>query len=202
MLPEKEAAIKDVATRLLKANNTVTCLEIKTELFIKYPDYYWDELIVSTWMDQNCQALGLTYTVDTNPVTHRVYSWANKPVNQPVVTNTTAKSGKVTTSKKITKHITAKAQKPASGAVYISKTKAIELMENNKGHFFTVVFEKKDKTTRKMNCQYLKDQGNSKLGYIKVKEPIALKKGENAIRNVNIQTLKELYIGKQAYKCR
>jgi hypothetical protein len=92
-----------------------------------------------------------------------------------------------------------KKQKSTSGTVYISRIKAASVMEEAGGKFFTVVFVKKDTTERTMNCQYLKNQGYPKLGYIKVKEMSKIRKGESAIRNINMQTLISITMGKTTY---
>ena len=77
----------------------------------------------------------------------------------------------------------------------ISKHNALDLMKNSKGHFFTVVFRKKDGTLRKINSQYLKEQDQSELGYVKVRELSKLKKsGETSIRSINLQTIESLVI--------
>lgn len=84
----------------------------------------------------------------------------------------------------------------------ISRTKALKLIEESRGHFFTVVFTTKNGTERQMNAQYLKDQ-KSTLGYIKVRETGKLKTSpDNCIRNVNIQTLKKLSIDGTLYTIR
>lgn len=85
---------------------------------------------------------------------------------------------------------------------YISHARALELMENNKGHFFTAVFIKKDQTERVMNCKLMANQVPDRLGYIKVKEASLLRQGKEAIRNVNLQTLKTLSIGQKEYRIR
>ena len=82
----------------------------------------------------------------------------------------------------------------------LSKKKALEYMKNNKGHFFTAIFTDKELKERTINCQYLKDQLDTGLGYVRVKEASKLKKGEDAIRNINIQTLLELHIAGIKYK--
>jgi len=89
---------------------------------------------------------------------------------------------------------------PAKAPIRISHAKALELMENNKGHYFTAVFIKKDQTERTMNCKLMANQVPDRLGYIKVKEAVLLRQGKNAIRNVNLQTLKALQIGKKSYR--
>jgi len=83
----------------------------------------------------------------------------------------------------------------------LSKKKALEYMSNNKGHFFTAIFIDKDGERRTINCQYLKDQKQSVMGYVLVKEASKLRKGEDAIRSINLQTLKEIHIGGIKYKC-
>lgn len=82
----------------------------------------------------------------------------------------------------------------------LSKKKALEYMSNNKGHFFTAVFVDKEGKDRKINCQYLKDQKQSPLGYVLVRECNKLRKGEDAIKSVNLQSLKELHIAGIKYK--
>ena len=89
-----------------------------------------------------------------------------------------------------------------TGYTYINRTKALSLMQNNHGHFFTADFIDKNGEPRTMNCQYLKDQTTSPLGYVKVKEQALVRKGEPAIRSVNLQTLKTLRIAKVNYKLR
>jgi len=67
--------------------------------------------------------------------------------------------------------------------------------------FFTAVFVKKDGTERKINCQYMADQDMSNLGYVKVTDMVKKKSTpQDCIRNINLQTLKSLCIGKILYK--
>lgn len=84
----------------------------------------------------------------------------------------------------------------------IGKKKALDLMKGNKGHFFTAEFVTKEGSRRTINCQYLKDQSQSELGYVKVQEAIKRKMDPegNAIRQINMQTLKSLKIAGQTYK--
>jgi len=81
----------------------------------------------------------------------------------------------------------------------ISRTQALELMKNNKGHFFSAVFVTKGNKLRTINGQWLKDQGPSDLGYVKVRETSKLKSGKEAIRNVNLQTLELLKIAGKTF---
>lgn len=82
----------------------------------------------------------------------------------------------------------------------ILRTTALNLMKNNKGRFFTATFIKKDGSNRTINCQYVKNQIPSTLGYVLVKEAKLLKSGDKEpIRNVNLQTLDTLKVGGQIY---
>lgn len=189
-----KAALLVVANDLLKANNTVTTLEIKTELRKRNPEFYWDQATVSKMMDELAQAN--TYIYTDNGV-YRIYSQsANQtapyiPVAQ-TVTPTTAK---------ISAKVRATRTKVTSAGSKITRKQALELMKNNKGHFFTATFVKKDGSTRVMNCQYLKDQSNSDLGYVKVKEAAKMKTSpSDCTRQINLQTLQSLTIGGQVHK--
>ena len=81
----------------------------------------------------------------------------------------------------------------------IGRTQALELIKNNKGKFFTAVYITKKDKLRTINCQYLKDQGVSELGYVKVVENVKLKNKEQGIRNLNLQTLQLLKIGGKVF---
>lgn len=193
----KKQAVLDTANALLKSQNRVTTLEIKTSLRANatYAQYYWDQAIVSAIMIE-LQKEGKFDYVDTG--VYRIYSGTPAPVKKvrkaAIATPTAAPAPPAQPAKAVTKKV---------AAVRISRKRALELMSTNKGHFFTATFEKKDGTTRTINCQYLKDQTNSDLGYVKVKEAGLMKKGEaNPVRQVNLQTLKALTIAKQAYVIR
>lgn len=64
-------AVLATAKSLLKANNTVTTLEIKTELRRDYPYYYWDQSTVSKYM-ADLAGDGVFNYKDNG--THRIYS--------------------------------------------------------------------------------------------------------------------------------
>lgn len=186
-MQQMRQAVLTTATRLAKANNTVTTLELKTELRKTHPSFYWIQTSkgpntgVSEYMNELAKAGRFTYTDNGN---HRVYSLIGFKPKAPAIKVTTPKS---TTSVTNTSRITRK--------------KAYDLMKGSKGHFFTAVFIKKDNTQRTINCQFMKDQGNS-TNYIRVKEAGKLKTGENPIRQINIDTLLGLRIGGQNYRIR
>lgn len=193
MLDRKQAVL-DTATRLLKSQNQVTTLEIKVELIKLYPKHIWVQSVVSAIMDDFYKKGMFTYydTV-TGGNQHRVYSATGVKIrnvkNKKQTMSTTA-----TGMKKSANKVTIPSKKT------ISKTKALELMQNNKGHFFTATFIAK-KGERTINCQYLKDQGRSSLGYVKVREAIKAKMNpKDSIRNINLQTLKSLKIAGHSYR--
>lgn len=186
-------AVLDAATKLLKANNTVTTLEIKTELRTTQPDLYSTQEKVSETMDEYAIEGKFEYTDNG---TYRTYSY---PVPATVGNTKQAIANTVTTSR-------------------ISRRKALDIIRNNhKGHFFTVEFTKKGKKgtgdLRTMNCQYLSGQQVDPLGVISVKEAAKLKEynkqvklGNNPkkdyIRSFDIQTVNTLTLGGQTYKLR
>lgn len=91
--------------------------------------------------------------------------------------------------------------KKVSRAKSISRTTAVEMMKESKGRFFTVVYKKKDGSERQMNCQYLKGQRKSSLGYVKVKEASLLRKDpENCIKSIDSRTVISLRMGGLTYK--
>lgn len=184
----KAAALK-AAKELAIANNTFSTLELKLKLRKDEPSYYWIQTNVSAIMDEFAKNGLFTYTDNG---THRVYSDKNRVLPKVKVKATPKTAAKVATKPVVTAQ---------TNGVKISRTKALDLMKNNKGHFFTVEFKKQDGTIRKLNGQYVKDQKNSGLGYVMMKESSKLKaKDKEPIRNVNLQTLRSLKIGGVLYK--
>lgn len=78
----------------------------------------------------------------------------------------------------------------------ISKSKALELMQNSRGKFFSVTFVKQDKTSRKMQAKYDSKVSLNPLGFIVLKDVC----DNNQLKNVNLQQLTELKINKKTYK--
>ena len=186
-------AVLDTANKLCKANNTVTTLEIKTELRKTHPYFHWIQNSrngltgVSEYMDELHQEGHFTYTDNGQ---YRVYS---------AVTTTTTKA-------RVPKHAGTPTPRATSNPNHnirsISRQKALDMMANNKGHFFTAVFVKQNGDERTINCQYLKDQTSNPLGYVMVREAQKMKDGVNAIRQINLQTLRKLRIAGQDYNIR
>ena len=203
-------AVINTARKLCMAQNQVTTLEIKAEVIKSHPQYFWTQNFVSATMDTLYQRGDFVYT-DINIINpkhkgeiYRVYSYPSSVIlKSKTVKKTATKTAKATTNSATV----VKAPKTKT----IGRQKALELMQNNKGHFFTVIFVDKSSKDRTMNCQYLKDQKVSTLGYVKVKEAIKAKIAKNTpvkkntpkvstIRTINLQTLKQLRIAGNSYK--
>ena len=154
-------AVQKVAQDLAKANNTVTTLEIKTQLRRDYPYYYWDQTTVSSYMDQLAGDGLFTYKDNG---TYRIYS-SVKPVSY---TGSASVTG--TTAATITKNIVVKAKPkvvatPTISSVTpkkakISTAKVLELAKDPK----LVAFVLRDGTY--INRSQIKGQKKSPLGYI------------------------------------
>lgn len=204
-------AVENTTNKLLKANNTVTTLEIKVELRKMYPNTRYNQDLISDTMKQLSQENKYTY-IDNG--TYRIYSLINQPsstrvkrglVKGSAIALAAGAKAALTRLKNKTVHLTV--AQPISNFVKsktlsnkISRQKALDMIKDNKGHFFTAVFVKKDGTDRKINAQYLKDQQDMSLGYIKVREASKLKSTPNdCTRNVNLQTLKSLKIKGNEY---
>jgi hypothetical protein len=191
------------AKELLVANNTVTTLELKLKLIKDEPLVNWNQKLVSDTMNELYQDKMFTF-VDNG--TFRVYSAPKTtkakvvkltgkvvPISTPVANNNAI--AKVATAPKVSVKPTVKPT-----GKNISRKVALQLIQNNKGHFFTAVFVKQDGTERKINAQYLKDQKDMSLGYVKVREASKLKTTPNdCTRNLNLQTLKSLKIAGAEY---
>ena len=200
-------AVLQVAQALCVANNTVSTLEIKDKCRVDFPAVNWNQYdtkgvpgVSNLFWELRDEG---KFVVVADNGTYRTYADAtNKstgvqpthvtqaPVPAPATKVAKVKKVKVTVQVNIS-------------PIRISKTKAVELIKNNKGRFFTAKYIKQDGTERVINAQYLKDQTPSPLGYVLVKEASKLKtKNPDSIRNLNLQTLKELKIAGGFYKVR
>jgi hypothetical protein len=189
-----KALVLGCAQSLMRANNTCTTLEIKLELRKTQPAYYWTQQIVSNIMDEFATAKVFTYSDNG---TFRTYSDPSRPVTK--VTKATKASKSTKTATKVAKSSSPAKKFTATGT--ISKTAALKLIRNNKGHFFTVVFTKKeDGSTRTMNCQYLSGQTVDK-DYVKVREASLIRSNNpNPIRQFATSNMKMLSIAGTCYK--
>ena len=125
-------AVLTVAKQLAKANNTVTTLEIKTELRRDYPYYYWTQQVVSDYMAQFAGDGIFTFT--DNGI-HRIYSLATPAhvvATAGPVSATIIKSGSTGTLSGISKV----AGKSPSKAVAVASRKKSRTID--KGRAFTL----------------------------------------------------------------
>jgi hypothetical protein len=169
-----EDKVEKVANYLLKANNTVTTLEIKVELRNRWNKDVWNQSYVSSIMQDLANKGKFNYTDNG---TYRVYSHVSKTISK---------------SKSKSKSIPIPAV--PNKRQRISKTKAIELLNNTKGRFFGVTFTKKDGTERSMRCRVEGNLKISPLGYATLKDV-----SEDKPKSVNLQTLSEIRLNKITY---
>jgi hypothetical protein len=189
-----KALVLGCAQSLMRANNTCTTLEIKLELRKTQPAYFWTQQIVSNIMDEFATAKVFTYSDNG---TFRTYSDPSRPVTKVAKTTRASKTTKIAT--KVAKSSSPAKKFTATGT--LSRTAALKLIRNNKGHFFTVVFTKKeDGSTRTMNCQYLSGQTVDK-NYVKVREASLIRTNDpNPIRQFATSNMKMLSIAGNCYK--
>lgn len=182
----RKGLVLGTAQRLIAKNGKTTTLDIKNDLRKNHPNYYWPQNT-----DNNC--LGVSEIMD-GFFNQNLFAYSDNGTFRTYFNPVTAKKAVV---KSATKNPSVKKAKPAKKAKSftttgtISRKKALDAMKNSGGRFFTVVFIKKDGTERTMNCQYLKDQTTSDLGYVKVRETGKMKTTPtDCVRQINLQTLK------------
>lgn len=222
---QMKTAVEKVANDLDNKNNRITTLELKNELRNQFPAVLWNQYTTNgvngvSDLFHELVGEGKFVSVGDNG-TYQTYR--SKNVQKATVAlgealNKASKKGTGTTAQVIsslnpltkknpttTTGILSVSGSPITGAGKIpsnkiSRTKALDLMKNNKGHFFTVQFIKQDGSLRTLNGQYVKGQNPSPLGFILVKEAKLMKSNaKEQIRNVNIQTLRSLKISGNSY---
>ena len=180
--------ILNAAYTLLKANNTVTNLEIKNYLIKNEPQVMWKQDMISKSM---IEFAGDGIFSWTDNGTYRTYSNIAKKtkITQPSV------------KQKFATVMTSKGLQTYSSNI-INRKDALKLILSSSGRFFTVVFNKKGtKTDRRMNCQLMKVTNSTSSTLIKVKENIKNKLTPNdSIRQFDLNTLKELKIFGKNYQ--
>ena len=169
----KKAEVLKVAKLLLKANNTVTTLEVKRKLITDVPNIRWTQDFVSTTMNEFASDRTLTFVVEPKGQ-YRVYSNPSTPVQQ---FKKNAKRG---------------------GIKY---TTALKLIKENGSKFFTVKFvEQGSGKHRTMTCQYLAKQDPTQPLVVKVKEVSQLKTNPSkSIRGFRVDSLLELKVSGKIY---
>jgi len=183
MKTAKQEKVLKVAKELCKANNTVTTLEIKNELRRRYSTNKWNQSDISNLMSDFQKDGKFTFTDNG---TFRIYSLPGSTVSPQLSATVKVSKTKV---------------RPVVTTQRISKTKALEVIENSNGRFFTVSFTKKDGKNRVLNGQYTSDMGKSPLGYVLVRDITAVRRKDvKTIKNVNLQTLEWIKSGNTIYK--
>ncbi len=168
-------AVLTVAKQLAKANNTVTTLEIKTELRRDYPYYYWTQDVVSNYMSQLAGDGVFNYTDNGIYRTYRLASGTSAPtytagsvyMGTPAVATAVANKSVGILSGKASSKIAAPIKKrgrPAKATTHISRGTA--LIQSTHPRFQEVTIKR-----RTGNITYplaaIKAQKKSPLAYIK-----------------------------------
>ena len=175
--------LKGVVEKLLKANNTVTTLEVKNQLRKDFPFTQWNQSDVSQAMDHLSHIGELNYTDNG---TFRVYSGVPK-VN---VVSTNTPQGQVLPNVTIVK------VKPSLTKKSIGKNEALKVMLDTNGKFFGATFIKKDGTERKMTCRIESTTtAPDNLGYLQV-----IDVNEGVPKKLNMQTVLEIRSNNTVYK--
>lgn len=141
-------AVYTTAKQLLKANNTVTTLEVKNELRRDYPYYFWTQDVVSKFMAQLAGDGVLNYKDNG---TYRIYSLAN---------TTPAKSIPASPIVKVQSRRT-KAQKPSKYGV-IFRSSVANFVDGASNSFEAVTLS----SGKTVDRNTIRNQKKSLLGYI------------------------------------
>lgn len=225
---EMKQAVESVAKDMCQVHNGISTKRLKIELRNRYPADWWSQYEtpggipgVSDLFHELVRE-GKFVSIHDNG-TYQTYADPNlyipmhrkgdafiatdeaEPASMPQMNTSTvgaslvnALSAASTLASTVVTAMVKKVKKATSPKTRISRHKALELMQNSKGKFFTVTFDKKpDKITgkvdeRTINAQYM---DYDSLGYVVVKDLV-----KKAPRNVNLQTIKSLRINGQSYK--
>lgn len=76
----------------------------------------------------------------------------------------------------------------------ISRTDVVKKIEEQKGRFFTVTFQKKDNSLRTINCNR-KNNATTKLGYLNVYSI-----QDKGYRNIDVRTISAVRLQNQSFK--
>ena len=200
---DKANLVFNMAIRLLKPQNKITTLEIKMQLIKDYPIIEWKQQFVHEAMDAFYRQ-GLFIIADDNG-TYRTYSDPNYnhitvdaeivpfdalPVYTKSIDNTTTNASISTNDKQASP----KASSVTKSA--IDKNKALELMKNNRGHYFTA-FIKENGTVEVLNCQFVKakqDLNAPNSVVVKLR-----KKAIESYKKFELENLAELSINKENF---
>jgi hypothetical protein len=199
---QRKQAIHDTANALCNAQNQFTNLELKNELRKNYPNEVWNQMDISIEMMDLADNEGhfnythngsyRTYTATPSLQGSQAQTNSNPSMTAQLIakaqsTNQPLKNqGKISTAPKI---------KPPVSTKRIGRNKALEIIQNTNGKFFSVKFVKKNGDERLMGVQYIKGTKADPLGYVRLKD---LK--TQITKSVNLQTLSEIKTNNTLYK--
>lgn len=200
----KEDIIFNMAIKLLKPQNRITNLEIKNQLRKDFPDFSWKQEFVHDTMD-NFYRQGYFIIADDNG-TYRTYA---DPTYNPITVDAVIVDDTIAlTDGQYTKAIdpTATQNDVVSDTTTntvvdavkttIDANKALSLMQNNSGHFFTA-FVKENGNVEVLNCQYVRNrQDLNAPNSVVVK---LRKKAVDSFKTFELSNLTELSINKQSF---
>lgn len=193
--------VQDCANALLKANNTVTTLEIKNALRKQQPHIHWIQNTkngvtgVSEWMIELEQEGNFSYK---DLGTYRMYS-AIGGASKVVKKVAHAVKSALPTALTATKRPVGRPRKTST----ITPSDAVKLIASAGGRFFTVEFtEKGDGSHRKMNCVLYPGQTLVPgMKNVKVRETTKAKyTPADAIRSFDPKTLTSIKVLGNSYK--
>lgn len=127
-------AVLGTAKDLLKANNTVTTLEIKGQLRKDYPYYYWDQSTVSKYMNGFAGDGIFSYTDNG---TYRTYSLVNVTKKAPVIKPTTKTVVYKAAKSLISKTSARKTVSRSNVLNFVQKASNVEGVYTVTGHYVT-----------------------------------------------------------------
>lgn len=194
---QRRQAIHDAANALCNAQNQFTNLELKNELRKNFPNEIWNQMDISVEMMDLADGGG--YFDYTHNGSYRTYFATPSLQGSQIQTNS---------NPSMTAQLIAKAQATITQAIVkqpkikvpvatkrIGRNKALEIIQNTNGKFFSVKFAKKNGDERLMGVQYVKGTKADPLGYVRLKE---LK--TQITKSVNLQTLSEIKTNNTLYK--
>jgi len=200
---QRRQAIHDTANALCNAQNQFTNLELKNELRKNYPNEVWNQMDISIEMMDLADTSGyFDYTHNGN---YRTYFATPSLQGSQAQTNSNPSMTAQLIAKAQSQPITTKAQsqlvikqpkiKVPVVTKRIGRNKALQIIQETNGKFFSVKFEKKNGDERLMGVQYVKGTKPDPLGYVRLKE---LK--TQITKSVNLQTLSEIKANNTLYK--
>lgn len=184
-------SLQKMAEELCNANNTFSTLELKNALRKKYPNEIWNQIDVSyAMMDLADQG---HFDYQDNGTYRTYFAVPSLQGTHTTTTTSTVLNGLINTALSNSK--TKPKQTPTVTVKKIGRHKALEIIQNTNGKFFSVRFEKKNGDNRLMGVQYIKGTKPDPLGYVLLKDLKAKK-----TKSVNLQTLSEIKTNNILYK--